>query len=146
MEGPNNLIVSWRVPQSIDVPGDFTRFYRVLYGRGGFRRVQEGPEGSGRDQGLGMPVGIGRVLEDLEQSRWLQEGSGESIMVQEGEGSKGVQEGLEWSENPGESGRVLDGLLGSRKGLKWNGRFQESLIRLGGFGKVKRGLGGSEQA
>ena len=60
--------------------------------------------------------------------------------------SKKVLNGL---KKPGESGTVLDGLLGSGrvwKGLKWNGRFQESLIRLGGFGKVKGGLGGSEQA
>ena len=50
----------------MDVPGDLTRFLRVLYGRGGFRRVQEGPGESGNFEGLGKPVGIGRVLEDLE--------------------------------------------------------------------------------
>ena len=49
MEGQNNLIGSWRVPESMDVPGDSITFYRVLYGPEGFRRVQEGPGGSGRD-------------------------------------------------------------------------------------------------
>ena len=62
MESQNNLIGSQKVPESMETLQGFSGSCMVL-------EASEGLRGSGRDQGdledLGIPVGIGRVLEDL---------------------------------------------------------------------------------